>query len=188
MLTRGKSVVTVYLDSVRNDPATLGYARWLTEHGGAVRTTPTLPVRMVLFDREIALVPIDPENTRRGAVQLTGAGIITALVTLFEQVWTMAVPLGDESRHVDDELTGQERELLRLLAQGLTDEVAARKLGISLRTERRMMASIMDRLGAHSRFEAGLRANERRWLSPLSGHACPMDTMMPSTHRASYKP
>lgn len=167
MLTRGKSVLTVYLDSVRNDPPTLAYARWLAEHGGTVRTTPTLPVRIVLFDREVALVPIDPENTRAGAVQLSGAGIITALVTLFEQVWTAAVPLG-ESRHADDELTGQERELLRLLSRGLTDEVAARKLGISLRTERRMMASIMERLGAHSRFEAGLRARERRWLSLLS--------------------
>lgn len=49
---------------------------------------------------------------------------------------------------------------------GLTDEVAARRLGISLRTARRMMARIMERLGAHSRFEAGLRAKERRWLSP----------------------
>lgn len=164
MLTRGKKVLTVYLDSVRNDPATLSYARWLTERGGAVRTAPTLPLRMVLFDRETALVPIDPENTRRGAMQLTGAGIITALVTLFEQVWATAVPLGEESSRADDELTRQERELLRLLAQGLTDEVAARRLGISLRTERRMMASIMERLGAHSRFEAGMRVKERRWL------------------------
>jgi DNA-binding CsgD family transcriptional regulator len=166
MLQRQNTVLTLYLDSVRNDTATVAYARWLTELGGLVRTTPTLPLRMVLFDREIALVPIDPENTRLGAVQLTGPGIITALITLFEHVWDAAIPLGDESRHTCGELTSQERELLRLLSQGLTDEVAARRLGVSLRTTRRMMASIMERLGAHSRFEAGLRAKERRWLSP----------------------
>jgi DNA-binding CsgD family transcriptional regulator/sugar-specific transcriptional regulator TrmB len=170
MLRRRIAVLTVYLDSVRNDPATLAYARWLTELGGGVRTTPTLPLRMVLFDRRVALVPIDAEDSWRGAVQVTVPGILTGLVALFEQIWEAALPLGDESQHVDGELTGQERELLRLLSQGLTDQVAARRLGVSLRTERRMMANIMQRLSAHSRFEAGLRASERRWLGPL-GHS-----------------
>jgi sugar-specific transcriptional regulator TrmB len=166
MLRRGNTVLTVYLDSARNDAATLAYARWLTELGGPVRTTPTLPLRMVLFDREVGLVPIDPEDTRRGALQVTGQGVITALVTLFEQVWDASVPLGDEGLQDEGEPTGQERELLRLLSQGLTDEIAARRLGVSLRTARRMMASLMRRLGARSRFEAGWRARERGWFSP----------------------
>jgi DNA-binding CsgD family transcriptional regulator/sugar-specific transcriptional regulator TrmB len=165
MLRHGVAVLTVYLDSVRNDTPTLGYVRWLTELGGEVRTAPTLPLRMVLFDREVALVPIDPENTRRGAIQITVPGVITALVATFEQVWAGAIPIGDESKHVGAELTPQERELLRLLSKGLTDQVAARRLGISLRTERRMMAEIMRRLSAHSRFEAGIRASERHWFS-----------------------
>lgn len=165
MLCRGVKVFTVYLDSVRNDTASLDYTRWLTQHGGWVRTTPTLPLRMVLFDHAVALVPGDPDNTRSGAVQLTFPAIIRALVALFEQVWESGVALGDESRHNDEDLTGQERELLRLLSRGLTDEVAARSLGVSLRTERRMIASIMRRLGARSRFEAALRASQRRWVS-----------------------
>lgn len=166
MLQRGIPVLTVYLDSMRNDHATLGYARWLTELGGEVRTASTLPSRMVIFDQQVALLPIDPDNTRRGAVQLSVPGVVAALTSLFEQLWAGAVPLGDESVHADTELTGQERELLRLLSQGLTDEAAARRLGVSLRTVRRMMAIIMQRLGAHSRFEAGLRAGERNWLAP----------------------
>lgn len=166
MLQRGITVLTVFLVSVRNDPATLGYARWLTELGGEVRTVPALPLRMVLFDKEVALVPIDLDNTKRGAVQLTVAGAVAALVALFEQVWQSAVPLGDESRQAHGDLTSQERELLRLLSLGLTDEVAARQLGISLRTERRMMAILMQRMGARSRFEAGMLASERSWISP----------------------
>lgn len=167
MLRRGTTVLTVYLDSVRNDSATLAYAQWLAASGGAVRATPTLPLRMVLFDRQVALVPLDPEHTRRGALQLTGSGIITALTTLFDQVWKGAVPIGEELPHNEnEELTNQERALLSLLAQGLTDEVAARRLGISLRTTRRMMAGIMERLGAHSRFQAGMQLSERRWLPP----------------------
>jgi DNA-binding NarL/FixJ family response regulator len=53
---------------------------------------------------------------------------------------------------------------LKLPAQGLTDEAAAARLGVSHRTARRMMAELMERLGARSRFEAGLRAAQRGWL------------------------
>ncbi|WP_308315343.1 helix-turn-helix transcriptional regulator [Streptomyces sp. ISL-100] len=62
-------------------------------------------------------------------------------------------------------MTPQERELLRLLSQGFTDEGAARKLGISLRTERRMITEISARLGAQSRFQLGQRATEDGLLS-----------------------
>ncbi|GAA3924602.1 helix-turn-helix domain-containing protein [Actinoplanes auranticolor] len=54
------------------------------------------------------------------------------------------------------ELDGRERELLKLLAAGMTDESAAVRLGISARSVRRMMSGVMDRLGARSRFQAGI--------------------------------
>jgi len=46
----------------------------------------------------------------------------------------------------------------------MTDETAARRLGVSLRTVRRQMAALMERLCATSRFEAGLKAAQRGWL------------------------
>jgi DNA-binding CsgD family transcriptional regulator/sugar-specific transcriptional regulator TrmB len=165
MLARGVIVSTVYLDSIRNDMQTLEYARWLSEHGGAVRTTPVLPVRMVIFDRQAALLPLDPDDTRMGAVQLTGKGLLAALAALFAQLWNGAMPLGEGASPAGAGLTRPERELLRLLAQGLTDEVAARQLGVSLRTVRRMMSGIMEQLGARSRFEAGLQVGQLGWLA-----------------------
>ena len=167
LVRRCVSVQTLYQDSMRNDPASVNYARWLIENGTAVRTAPVLPVRMVLFDDEVALLPVDPDNTKKGAIQLAERGVIAALVALFDQVWEAAAPFGAAScrERNDDGLTGQEAQLLRLLAGGLTDEVAARKLGISLRTVRRMMSELMVRLEARSRFEAGVRAAQRGWLS-----------------------
>ena len=53
---------------------------------------------------------------------------------------------------------------MKLLAAGLTDEAAAARLNISHRTARRLMAGLMERLGARSRFEAGLKAAQRGWL------------------------
>ncbi|MEH0400464.1 helix-turn-helix transcriptional regulator [Streptomyces sp. B21-088] len=64
----------------------------------------------------------------------------------------------------DDIPNGKERALLRLVAEGCTDAAAAGQLHVSHRTARRMMAVLMERLGARSRFEAGVKAARRGWL------------------------
>lgn len=163
-LARGVRMRTVYLDSVHNDLATLKYAEWLNELGGEVRTVPSLPIRMIIFDRRTVLTPVDPENTRAGGVQLTEPGVVAGLCDLFNRVWESATPMGFGRERDDRGLTRQEQELLRLLGSGLTDELVARRLGLSARTTRRMMADLMQRLEARSRFEAGLRAAQRQWV------------------------
>ncbi|MEU2393702.1 helix-turn-helix transcriptional regulator [Streptomyces sp. NPDC007369] len=164
-LARGIEMRSVYQDSARNDPATLAYARWLTEQGGQVRTSPLLPPRLLVFDRTVAVVPIDPGNSRLGALCTSAPGIVASLITLFEQTWNSAVPLGaDRPRPTDTQPTAPELELLRLLASGMTDEAASKRLGVSLRTVRRQMAALMERLHATSRFEAGLKAARQGWL------------------------
>lgn len=54
-------------------------------------------------------------------------------------------------------LSDREVELIMLLQVGYTDDAAARRLGVSPRTVRRMTADLMQRLGARSRFEAGIK-------------------------------
>lgn len=51
-----------------------------------------------------------------------------------------------------------------LMAKGFTDEVLARKLGMSVRTCRRHIAALMRDLDAVSRFQAGVRAASHRLL------------------------
>ncbi|AEH08041.1 MULTISPECIES: LuxR C-terminal-related transcriptional regulator [Protofrankia] len=57
-----------------------------------------------------------------------------------------------------------ERLLLRLLSLGAKDEAAARHLGVSVRTVRRMIADLMRRMDARSRFQAGILAAKKDWL------------------------
>ncbi len=52
-----------------------------------------------------------------------------------------------------------------MLAQGLTDEAVAKRLGVSPRPARRIAADLMEKLGARSRFQAGARAVAKGWLS-----------------------
>lgn len=164
LLERGVAIRTVGQDSVRNHPPTLSHARFLTDAGAQFRTVPLLPPRMVVVDRRNALVPLDPDDTRKGALCLTSPGAIAALLALFEQIWDTARPLGADRTPDRQGLTDPERALLTLLGRGLTDEAAAARLGVSARTARRMMADLMERLGATSRFEAGLKAARNGWI------------------------
>ena len=164
LLERDVSIRTIGLGSIRNDPATLAHARFLTDAGTQFRITPVLPPRMIIADRRTALLPIDPDNTRKGILSITSPGIIAPLLVLFEQVWETATPLGADRALGHLGVTAPERALLGLLGQGLTDEASAVRLGVSPRTARRMMAELMERLGARSRFEAGLKAAQQGWL------------------------
>jgi DNA-binding CsgD family transcriptional regulator len=164
VLQRGVAVRTIGLDRIRDDGATLRYAGSLAARGGEFRTTACLPTGMILVDGRSALVPIDPADSSKGALHLSDPGVIVPLLALFEQTWASAAPLAGDQVTAQEVPNEQERALLALLAQGHTDESAAGQLHISARTARRIMASLIERLGARSRFEAGLRAAQLGWV------------------------
>jgi hypothetical protein len=97
-LSRGVRIRNVYQDSYRNDPATVTHARAMAALGSQSRTVPTLPMRLVVVDREVALVPTDPQQPREGALEIRSTGLVAGLVALFEQVWQQGTPLGDARR------------------------------------------------------------------------------------------
>ncbi|GAA2450850.1 LuxR C-terminal-related transcriptional regulator [Streptomyces macrosporus] len=164
LLDRGVTLRTVYLDSVRNNPPTMEYVNWLASLGGLVRTVPTLPTRMIISDRRTAVIPVSTSDTAAGAVVLTGQGTVTALCALFESIWNTGRPLGREKARDEHGLTPQEATVIRLLAKGHTDESVAKRIGVSARTARRIANGLMERLGARSRFEAGVRSVRLGWL------------------------
>ena len=165
LLRRGVVCRAMYREAIRNDPPLHSYARDLLAHGAQVRTSPTLPQRLFISDRRIAVVPLDPTVRGLGTAIVTAPGVVASLLELFESVWRNAAPL-DTGNPVDGAtgLSDTERMLLTMLADGATDEAAAKKLGVSLRTVRRIMADLMQRLDAGSRFEAGIKAAKRGWL------------------------
>jgi hypothetical protein len=132
------------------------------------RTASGIPISMIVYDRRIALLPIDPRVPLQGALEVRSQGIVAAAYALFEQVWVAAVPIGGRPAVIaeppDEQLSPQLRALIEILAAGATDEVAARRLGVSVRTVKRMAADLRDRLNARSRFEVGVRAAHRGWI------------------------
>jgi DNA-binding NarL/FixJ family response regulator len=88
-------------------------------------------------------------------------GVVQFLLDVFNHLWDAATPLeGAESGYanVADDL---QQAVAALMARGYTDEVVARKLGMSVRTCRRHIAAMMRDLDAVSRFQAGVQAARR---------------------------
>jgi DNA-binding NarL/FixJ family response regulator len=85
-------------------------------------------------------------------------------VMLFESLWAGAQGLEEALAAGVPAASELDRSVLMLMSSGVKDEAAARQLGISDRTYRRHVADILIRLGASSRFQAGVEAVRRGWL------------------------
>ena len=165
LLERGLKMRTIYLQSMTVSKPGLDYAATLHRMGGEVRATPTLPMRLLIFDQEIAIMAMDPDNPTAGAVIHRSPGVVSVAIALFDAYWARATELfNPEDRDNNTPLTPHEAEVLRLLAGGAKDEQVARLLGISLRTARRITANLSERLDATSRFELGVAAAKRGWV------------------------
>lgn len=165
LLARGVRVRAVYGASVLDVPERVDAIRRLSGLGEEARVAAHVPLKMMLIDRRVAVVPLTAreESTRTTAVLVWQSRLCDALVELFEVSWELASPVFADAAAVGD-LSSLDSELLRLLSAGLKDETVARHLALSERTVRRHVAELIDRLGASSRFQAGVQAAKRGWV------------------------
>jgi DNA-binding CsgD family transcriptional regulator len=165
VLERGIEVRTVYLTSAIRSLPTLTYLQRLAEAGAQVRIRETLPFRMVLADGATAVCSMRWAEGRSGAVVVRGVAFLHLLRRVFDYCWSEAAPLhtvvGREPQYDDLPLDDEQRLMLRLLADGLTDQAIARQLGIAPRTFTRKLRQLFEQLGIESRFQAGVEAARR---------------------------
>ena len=157
---------TVYDRCLLEDPDTLARVRRELAGGEQGRVLAGVPLKLALADRRLALLPLlDAEAGRpQAAVLVRPSVLLDSLAALFEALWARAVPLREgPSEQADPEL----KQVVALLATGLTDAGIARHLGTSERTVRRRIAAALEALGAETRFQAGLQAQQQGWLPPL---------------------
>ncbi|TDD54455.1 LuxR family transcriptional regulator [Kribbella antibiotica] len=152
----------IYPDTARTAPSMCRHLTAMTMAGAAIRTVPVVELNALVIDRAIAVLPTDGPDGNVAVLRLNS--VVAAATGFFERLWPSAVPMADSEVPVTAELSPREREVLRLMTLGMTDEHVAAKLGVSVRTIRRMVAHLMNRLGARSRFQAGVKAAERGWL------------------------
>ncbi|SCF02676.1 Sugar-specific transcriptional regulator TrmB [Micromonospora viridifaciens] len=175
MMDRGVTYRVVLERAALAEPGMIAETVASLRKGVQVRVVESLPIKLVLADAELGLVPLTVESGGEpGAVLLHRSGLLSAMDALFEIVWRHAHPL-DVSALAgltdDDDVTAADagapteldRKILALLLAGLTDHVVANQLDISLRTLQRRLRHLMDIAGVKTRMELGWYAARHNW-------------------------
>ena len=109
------------------------------ENGVEARVTQSLPMRMIIADRELgtrAAVLRRPGDQGGGALLIHPSGLLDALQTMFDLVWQSASRLVVSSDGVGEDagdvLEDVDAQVLGLLLAGLTDQAIGNQLGLSL--------------------------------------------------------
>lgn len=161
-LHRGVALNALYQGNAVRSPAVLRYLTDFAKAGAQVRVSARLAHRTIIVDRAVAVVGVEEDSLSVPFLVVREPAMVRSFHAQFAAQWRVSpsVGLGPE----DALATETVRETLEILQLGVTDEVAARRLGISVRTVRRRVAAVMELLGAGSRFEAGVRAAQAGWL------------------------
>ncbi|MGP3979910.1 LuxR C-terminal-related transcriptional regulator [Streptomyces sp. KR80] len=167
MLRQGVAFRMLVSAQALRGPGVVRYLDMLLDGGAAVRVVPALPLYMNIVDRAITVMAVGPDpHGRDGDVILHSPRLARCFLQVFEHSWDLGKPYSGSpasGRQPDaaQDFSPQEREVLALLAAGAKDESIARRLGCSERTLRRLMTQIAEKLGAQSRFAAGVAAARR---------------------------
>lgn len=148
-------------DGMRADTAGARALRQLARSGVHVATAPAAPPPVVIADYHQAIVTV-PDGDDRGQWLVVASPAVAAyLAAAVEAFWTAATPLHVAVPTDGNGISPVDVALLRLLATGLTQQDAARRLHMSERTVSRRIADLKHRLDATSALQAGLTAARR---------------------------
>ncbi|MFB7620267.1 helix-turn-helix domain-containing protein [Kitasatospora sp. NPDC056181] len=158
LMARGVTYRTVYDSRSLEDPGQFERAEQLARAGEQARVVNGVPLKMLITDRSSGLLPLVFSEPRESVV-LEPSPLLDGLLALFECLWEHGTPLWSLPRQ--EGLDTASRRMLGYAAAGYTDDAIARRTGLGKRTVERRMRSLMDALGARTRFQAGLQASRR---------------------------
>ncbi len=165
-LIRGVHYRTVIDAKLMEVPAFLESIRSDIKAGEEIRVIPELPLKLVLADHRLALIPLNLRELDSPALLVRSSSLLDALYELFEMFWERAAPISftqagePQVSASESELSEETRGLISLMAAGLNDKTIAYDLNISKRTFERRIAELMQSLNARTRFQVG-------WLAAL---------------------
>ncbi|MEU6281062.1 helix-turn-helix domain-containing protein [Streptomyces sp. NPDC047028] len=192
-LTRGVRYRALYHAPVLALPDRLALLERYLSAGEQARSLPEVRMKMLIADRTEALIPLSFTGADASTRLLVRSSpLLDALLVTFDALWEKGAPLGGahpapssatdtgsrdaphpnqpgqspRSPNSPQPLRPRDRDILRLLASGAKDRTIARALGITERTVVRRIHALMTTLNATTRFQAGVQAAHRGWLSP----------------------
>jgi sugar-specific transcriptional regulator TrmB len=170
-LTRGVRYRSIADQALLAIPGVVARLRADLEAGEDVRVVSELPFKMVMADRNVALIPLDLDIPNSPSLLVRSSALLDALYSMFELLWERATPIAVtkndtlQTGEAGTRLPEEAEPLIPLLAAGLNDKAIAYELGISASTLTRRITDIMDRLDVQTRFQLGWMA-ARYWSAP----------------------
>lgn len=165
-LDRGVTMRTLYQHSARRHAPTRKYVAEVTAHGAEVRTLDEFFNRMIVIDRRLAIIPGAPDLSV--AMAIREPGLVTYLVDVFERAWERARSFSNTTeRSMMHAIAKEQRAMtIRMLIEGHSDPVSAKRLGVSARTFAAYVADLKEEYDAETRFQLGYTMGQ----AGVSGH------------------
>ena len=151
---RGVKMRTLYQHSARHSPATREYVADIVARGAEVRTLDEFFRRLIVVDRQVAIVPAS--DNHHVAIAIHDKSLIAYLVDIFERSWERAQPFNLSGNQAERNIAADVRAMtIRLLVEGHSDPASAKRLGVSTRTYAGYIAALKDEYGVQTRFQLG---------------------------------
>jgi predicted ArsR family transcriptional regulator len=133
---------------------------------GEQARTGSVPMKLLLFDGQTALIPSMPSYLPGHEIRASVVRhplMVESLHWLFEAVWDSSIPI-TAGKYLDSDPRRQ--MLVSLMMSGSTDDAIANQLGINVRSVRRWIAELMDELGVTTRLQLGVALVRAQRMRP----------------------
>ncbi len=165
MLERGTKMRTLYQHSARRSSFTHKYVAAVSARGAEVRTLDEFFKRMIVIDRRVAVIPASDDH--RSAVAIREPSVVDYLVDIFERTWERARPFTNRETSMLKGIAAEQRAMtIRMLIEGHSDPVSAKRLGVSPRTYAGYVADLKAEYESETRFQLGYTMGQ----AGVSGH------------------
>jgi len=153
-LERGVTMRTLYQHSARRDTPTREYVAQVSALGAEVRTLDEFFNRMIVVDRRLAIIPGTSDLSV--AMAIREPRLVAYLADVFERAWERARPFTNSERSMMNDIAREQRAMtIRMLIEGHSDPVSAKRLGVSARTFAGYVADLKSEYDAETRFQLG---------------------------------
>jgi hypothetical protein len=145
---------TLYQHSSRRSSVTHKYVAAVTARGAEVRTLDEFFKRIIVVDRRIAVIPNRDEVSV--AVVVREPAVVAFFVDVFERAWERGRPFTNKETTLLKDIAAEQRAMtMRMLIEGHSDPVSAKRLGVSPRTYAGYVADLKTDYDAQTRFQLG---------------------------------
>lgn len=153
-LGRGIAMRTLYQHAARHSPVTREYVSQVGAAGAEVRTLDEFFRRLIVIDRRLAIIP--GEDGDQTALAIYEKSLVSYLVDIFERSWERALPFTDNASQTHRDIAADTRRMtIRMLVEGHSDPLSAKRLGVSTRTFAAYISTLKVEFGVQTRFQLG---------------------------------